>query len=358
MKGWLKAVATVAAIIGSIAVLGAIRAERQRDPVPTQRDLRLQQGVPVEVAPVEQRALLRRIRLFGTVAGERQAEVIVTTPNILQRVRVAVGDEVRAGQQVASMRDTALSPLGFRYTPLKAQHEAAQADLARVQALHAEGGVTDQQLEHARAMADAAAADYEAAVASIHITAPVSGTVTRIDFRPGEMVPNDRPLMQIAAIDTVVVDLMAESSDVALIAEGQEVAVTAAALPGRTFTGRVVERSMGSYPVINQFRVRIAIPNPDRLLLPGYPVQAEVLVRSDDGGLVVPRSAIVDHDGQPVVWAVGDDGTARMVPVTPGFADDRHQVVSGDLASTDRVVSLGAERVPADGARLIVIDEG
>lgn len=357
MKGWMRAVAAVGLALVLIGTLRVLRAEREHSAVPTQADLQAMNGVPVETDEVDRGQLAQRVRLFGVLEGAHQSEIIVATPNLLQRVHVDVGDEVRNGSHLASMRDVALSPLGFRHQPLKAQHEAAQADLARIESLHDEGAVTDQQVEHARAMANAARADYESAVASIRITSPIAGTVTRIDYREGEMVPNDRPLMQVADIDTVMVDLMAESVDVAVIEEGQEVSVTTLALPDRTFTGSVVERSMAAYPVINQFRVRVAVPNPDHLLLPGYPVQAEVIARSDADTLLVPADALTEWDGKPAVWTVAPDGTSVIVPVHPGQRSAEQVAVTGDLAEGQVVVTMGKDHIAGPGAPLTVVGQ-
>lgn len=357
MKGWAKAIGLLITALLVIVSLRVIRAEKERDPAPTQTDLQAMHGIPVETAKVEQGQLTRRIRLFGTLEGEQQAEVISASPNVLQRVHVSVGDDVREGQVLASMRDVALSPLGFRYEPLKAQYEATRADLDRIRSLHEQGAVTDQQLQHVQARTDAARSDYEAAIAAIRIASPIGGTVTRIDFREGQMVPNDRPLMQVAAIDTLMVELMAESVDVAAIAAGQSVELRTTALPDRTFVGTVSERSMAAYPVTNQFRVRVTVPNPDHLLLPGYPVEAEVLAVSDAEQVLVPAAAVREWQGSPAVWVVEADGTARSVRVETGPDDGERIAVTSDLSPGDRVVTLGGDHIAAEGAALRVIQE-
>ena len=357
MRGWLRALACLAVALMMIVALRVIRAEREAAPAPTQADLQAMHGVPVEVGEVTRGKLIQRIRLFGTIEGERQAEVIAATPNVLQRIHVEVGDEVHTGQVLASMRDLALSPLGFRHEPLRAQYDATRADLERIASLHGQGAVTDQQLEHAQAMTDAARADYEAAVAAIRIPSPITGTVTRIDFREGEMVPNDRPLMQVALIDTVMVELMAESVDVPAIEMGQSVEVRTTALPDRTFSGVVVERSLAAYPVINQFRVLVSIPNDGHLLLPGFPVDAEILAGTEDEALLVPTDALTERDGRPTVWVVGEASAARPVPVEPGRTDGERVAVSGDLAPGDRVATLGREHILREGAPLRVIEQ-
>lgn len=356
MKGWLKAIGLVGAALAAITVIGVLRAEREKAPVPTQRDLDRAQGVPVEIAAVERTEVARQIRLFGTLEGREQAEVIVATPNLLRKVHVEVGQEVRRGQLLASMSDTALSPMGFRVGPLTAQYEAAQADLERVEALHAEGGVTDQQLEHARAQFDAARADYESALASIRITAPIAGTVTRVDYRAGDMVPNDRPLLQVADIEAVVAELMAESVDVASIEVGQAVEVRTAALPGRVFRGTVTERAMGAYPVLNQFRVRVEVPNAGHELLPGYPVEVTVQAGAGEPVLAVPRGAVVGGEDGAAVWVAGEGDVARRVPVVTGVFDDHRIEVLGELDEGDRVVTNGQVRIEGDGTRLLVLD--
>ena len=356
MKSWAKYVILVVGFCISVFVLGALGAEKVTTPVPTQRDMRREVGVPVETAAVAMGQLHRPIRLFGMIEGVEQAEIISTSPNILEKLHVSVGDEVRRGKVLASMRDLSVSPMTFRHQPLKAQWEATEADLARVETLFEEGAVTQQQVDHARAQAKATRADYEAAVNSIRITTPLSGVVTRIDYRPGEMVPNDRPLMQVAVIDTVAVELMVEANDVAWIDEGQVVDITAAALPGREFKGVVVERSLGAYPVINQFRVRVEIPNEGHELLPGYPVTANVLVSSSEQSLLVPARALVGHDGQAAVW-LAKDGHAQLSKVVVGLTDGEHAAIAGDVTAGDRVVVLGKETIPEDGAPLIIVSE-
>ena len=162
--------------------------------------------------------------------------------------------------------------------------------------------------------------------------------------------------MQVAAIDQVALELMVESSDVAHIREGHEVEVSCGALADRIFRGQVFERSLGAYPVINQFRVRVMIGNPDRLLLPGYPVQAEVRIASEDDALVVPRRAVFSHgEGGSALWRLGADGAAVLCPVEIGVSTDEEHAVSGELAAGDRVVTLGGNRIPAEGGRLVVV---
>ncbi len=356
MKGWFRALLF---FVGCLVIFGSLRILRAQShdaPTLSQQELQLEHGVPVELTTAELRPVTRAIALYGTAQGVEQAEVVVTSPNILERLHVAVGDSVARGQRLATMRTVSLSPLGYPYEPLEVQHEALQAELERIRPLHEQGAITDQQMDELQARADAAEAQLDSAKAAVFITAPIAGTVTRIDYRPGQMVPNDRPLMQVARIDPMVVELMAEAVDVAQIEAGQAVQLRATALPGRLLMGSVVERSLGAYPVINQFRVRVELPNADRAVLPGFPVEATVLTGSAEPVLAVPRRALVEGERDPVVWVVGDDRTAQPVAVRTGAQDDRWVAVSGELQAGDRVVTLGQDQLTRPGQAVVVVE--
>lgn len=355
MKGFLRALALVILAVLALVVLRLVRAEADPPPVLTQRDLHLVQGVPVETALVEERVVQRRVRAFGTARGLHQAEVVVPSPNVLERLQVQVGQEVRAGQTLATMRAVAMSPLGYPYEPLRAKHEAAQADLARYEALFEQEAISGQQLDHARAQARAAQADWEAARTAVQVPSPISGVVTRIDFRQGEVVPNDRPLAQVAVLDPVEVDLMVEPGDVALVYEGLPVELRSSALPGQVLQGEVVERALAAHPRLGQFRVEVQAPNPEHLLLPGFPVEATLVLGEAEPGLAIPASALTEREGVTGVWVVRE-GRAHWVLVQVGLSDGGHALVSGELGAGEAVVTLGAGDLREEGQQVLAVD--
>ncbi len=356
MRAWFRALLFLFACLAVFAALRVLRAQSHQAPTPSQQDLQREHGVPVEVAPAVMRPVRARLALYGTAQGAQQAEVVVSSPNILEQLHVQVGEQVRRGQRLATMRTISLSPLGYPYEPLEVQHQSLQAELQRMRPLFEQGAITDQQMAELQARADAASAQLDSAEAAVFITAPIAGTVTRIDFRPGQMVPNDRPLLQVARIDPVAVELMVEAVDVAVIQQGMAVELGSPALPGRRFEGTVVERSLGAYPVINQFRLRVEVPNPEGALLPGYPVEATVLVGGDEPVLAVPRRALIEEDEGVYLWAVDAQDAARRVAVRPGLHDGRWIAVQGDLQPGDRVVTLGQQQITRGGQALLVVE--
>ncbi len=356
MKNWWRPLGMLLLCLLGFVSLRLLRAEREQEPVPTQTDTRERFGVPVEAVRVRTTPVQRRLRLYGTVRGAEQSEIFIPTPNILERLHVEMGQDVRAGQLLATMRPLATSPLGYPYQPLKVKNDTLQADLERYQELYAKGALTEQQMDHARAQADAAEADFMAAKAAVKVSSPIAGTVTRIDFHAGEWVPSAQPLMQVARIDQLIVDFMAEPSDAALISARQLVNVTSSALPSLRFQGEVTERAMAAHPVLNQFRVRVLVENPERQLLPGFPVRADILLGSADPVLAVPARAMLQRDGKRGVWLVGPENRAYFKELGTGTSNDQLVAIDGDISQGDLVVSLGKEDISRDGQLLLVVD--
>jgi multidrug efflux system membrane fusion protein len=118
----------------------------------------------------------------------------------------------------------------------------------------------------------------------------------------------------------------------------------------------VVERSLGAYPVLGQFPVRVEVANPDHALLPGFPVEATVEVEVAADALLVPREALVEGDAAraPAVW-VADGAGARRAEVRAGPTDGRVVAVEGDLREGDLVVTLGRADLRRDGQRILVV---
>lgn len=159
-------------------------------------------------------------------------------------------------------------------------------------------------------------------------------------------------------VDTSALGLIADvdETDVLLVAPGVRAQVELDAAPGASYAATV-----GSIDVLPTASARGGVAYRARLTLgdghyadgrvaptprPGMSAVAHLAVREARDAVTVPAAAVVRADGHDAVWVVRD-GKAVRVPVTLGVqGPDRVQVVSG-LATGDRVVVRGADRVRA-----------
>jgi HlyD family secretion protein len=346
--------------------------------------------VDVDVAAVTRRATFKSTAsASGEIVATRYADIGSSAMGKIVSLPVAEGDRVRAGQLLAridpvqaqseaSGAAAQLAALEAEQAAAAEQIRAAASDLAAAEArardaeqqfarareLRDQGLVPLSEFDTARAAAEAGAAQVSAAraavdrarqaaeassrrvaqaraqvvrasdvVAKTSILSPIDGTVTRLRVREGEMVVvgiQNQPgttLMTISDLSAIDAEVKAAEADVLRISLGQPATVTLEALPGRRFSGKVVEIGASALPITGagaaarEFRVVVRLDTPDPLLRPGLTCDAEIVVSERRNVMTVPlQSVVLRRNGegdQSGVFIVSDE-QARFTPVTPG----------------------------------------
>ncbi len=314
----------------------------------------------IETRPVRRDFVDAEVRLVGHVdyAESRYRKITAWASGRLDTLFVATtGETVAAGQPLVSI-----------YSP---ELLSAQTELLSAAAAARTTGTSDALAETTRRTLDAARdrlrqwgltpaqiADIErsdVATEHLRILAPVSGVVVEKDALEGTYVRTGENLYTIADLSRVWVELEAFESDLPFLRVGQPAAFTLEALPGRSFTGRVVFID----PVLDRrtrtATVRLESENTRRDLKPGMFVRATVAAALDAAGrplldtagaeapLVVPATAPLLTGRRAVVY-VREPGdaprfTGREVVLGPR-AGDHYLVVSG-LDEGEQVVVRG-----------------
>ncbi|HEX4234066.1 MAG TPA: efflux RND transporter periplasmic adaptor subunit [Caldimonas sp.] len=98
-------------------------------------------------------------------------------------------------------------------------------------------------------------------------------------------------------------------------------------------------------------KAKARFPNADNALFPNQFVNVRLLLRSIDGAVVIPVTAIRNGPNGDFVYVVGDDRTVSVRPVTRGIATTDVVAVTKGLAVGERVVTEGGDRL-REGARV------
>lgn len=120
------------------------------------------------------------------------------------------------------------------------------------------------------------------------IDAKRGGTITSIDVREGEYIQTGQPLLTIADLSHLWLDLQAYESQLAQIRWGQRVRFSVESHPGELFQGRVSFIDPTIDPVTRTAAVRVAVENPSASLKPGMFASAAITATLGAGGLAVP----------------------------------------------------------------------
>ena len=179
------------------------------------------------------------------------------------------------------------------------------------------------------------------------ITAPIGGTITRLDVELGEMVVmgvQNQPgtiLMTISDLSTINAEVKVAEADVMRLAVGQPANVTLEALTGQRFAGRVIEIGASALPQVGaqsarEFRVKIELDRSDIPLRPGLTCDAEIVAADKRNILVVPLQSVAVRDGKPGVFAIAGD-LVRFTPVTTGIIGGLQIEIEGVPEGTEIV---------------------
>jgi membrane fusion protein, multidrug efflux system len=301
------------------------------------------EAVPVEVVAANRRAIAASYT--GTAALEPLAEsqVVAKTSGVALAVLAEEGQFVRAGQTLVRLDPDRAR---LQLAQANAQLRKLEANFARSQQLARQQLVSaadhDQlryDLENARAVAHMASLELSYA----DVKAPISGVVASRSIKTGNFVQINTPIIRIVDTSRLEAVLNVPERELATLRPGQEVKLQADALPGRTFSGVVARVA----PVVDSgsgtFRVICAFDGGDGEgggLQPGMFGRISISHDQRADALVVPRTALLEDEGEPALFVVRD-GKASRVPVKLGYAEGQWVEVRDGIAPGARVVTAG-----------------
>ena len=173
------------------------------------------------------------------------------------------------------------------------------------------------------------------------ITAPISGTIIEKDAKVGDAVKAGDTLCIVYDLSYLEMNINVDELQISSISVGQQVQITADAVPDKTYVGTVTRVSMkgASNGGTTTYPVSIRIDDTDGLR-PGMNANAEIVVAEAKNALVVPNAAVVR--GSYVLVTKDSPSAANAdtameapegfvyVPVKTGVSDDDYtQIVSG-----------------------------
>ncbi|MCW3099490.1 MAG: family efflux transporter, subunit, partial [Chthonomonadaceae bacterium] len=97
--------------------------------------------------------------------------------------------------------------------------------------------------------------------------------------------------------------------------------------------------------------VRIVVYNAGSSLRVGGYALAEIVLKTDSHAVVVPKQAVLAHDGKSVVFVVGKDDVAHQKEVTLGPERNGFVAITEGLTADTRIVNLGGYEL-AEGAKV------
>jgi len=328
----------------------------------------------VTVAVLDAKPVTLRRELPGRTSAWLVAEVRPQVSGVIEKRLFTEGERVEAGQPLYQIEDAAYRAAA---NSARAQLKRAEATLvaARLTArrtgeLVEVSAVSKQDHDNAVAALGQAEADVGAARAALEaanvtlgyarITSPISGRIGRSSVTQGALVTANQPqaLATVQQLDPIYVDVTQSSAELLelrrSLAEGrleqaeEAMPVTILLEDGSEFphAGTLKFSEVAVDPATGSYALRIEVPNPDHVLMPGMYVRAVLAagVRSD--AVLVPQRGIArDPKGNTSALVVNAQGVVEQRPVVVSRTIGDQWLVESGLAAGDRVVVEGLQKI-------------
>jgi membrane fusion protein (multidrug efflux system) len=124
------------------------------------------------------------------------------------------------------------------------------------------------------------------------------------------------------------------------------------------FTGKITFADPNYNPQTGTFLIRATVDNPKGVLRPNQYVRARLKGAVRPNGILVPQRAVQQGAKGHFAWVINKEGKAELRPLVVGDWYGDNWFVAEGLASGDRVVVDGGQRLSAGAAVVITQVDG
>lgn len=312
-------------------------------------DAAAMQAAGIRVQALAPSAIGGQLRAPGEVLDNAYGTTLITprVAALVVRRHAKLGDEMRGGAPLATLASVDVSDA-------QAELRIAEQEWRRVSALGTEA-VSGRRIGEARIAVDRARAKAQAyglpgtssggVNGQFTLSAPHAGRITEDDFVVGERIEPGRALYRLVDESTVWVDARLPPGRVPDLKPGAEATIVAG---GERITGKVLRTSHRTSESTRNAVVRIEVPNENDRLHGGDFVDVYLDAgNGDTSRLSVPTTALVQMQGDTVVFRQNTASAFEAVPVRTGAVVGDVTTIEEGLKPGDRVVVEGAFAVKA-----------
>lgn len=296
--------------------------------------------IPVEVMDVSRGTISAYYSNTATLEAVDEASVVSKVRGIVQQIMVEEGDYVRAGQIIAKIEDDQYRIEAER---AKATMDRMYNDFQRNAELFDKELISAEVYENSRFEYESQKSAYELAELNYQytsITSPISGVVSERLIKVGNMIGTDQQVFQVTDFDPIQAILYIPEHERSKIRVGQRTELTADAIPGTMFFGRVERISPTIDPSTGTFKVTVYMDQGQEELRPGMFGRVKIVYDTRENTKMIPKAAIISEDEIQSVFVIKDSLAFRKV-IRTGYVNGTNIEVIDGLNDGEIVVTTG-----------------
>jgi RND family efflux transporter MFP subunit len=288
---------------------------------------------------------------YGQAKSARTQDVTSYVREVVQTVHVQVGDAVKAGQTVVSLRKTDYTA---NAQASRTGYEEARLNYKRLQELSKKGGIAQSEVDRAYAAMKALEASDQSSRSTLQKTemkASIDGVIAARNVEPGEVAEVGKSLISIVNPSDMEAQLMVSKKDIHNINKKTRVDLLVDGAASKGWVKRIspeAQHGSGLYPVVVGL-------SPESGILPGAYLEGRFLVEQKKDAIVIPSDTVMYRGEKKFVYVADDasDGIlrAKLTEIRTGEGRNGRIIVTSGLEAGDRLIVSG-NRTLFDGASI------
>jgi membrane fusion protein, multidrug efflux system len=247
------------------------------------------------------------------------APLAAPSAGVVTKVNVVEGQQVHQGDMLVELNSGT------------ATAENAEQEAERQKKLYAQQNTSLKNLQ-----------DAEAQLALLQVTAPLSGTVVRVNVQPGQAVDSTTVVAEVMDLNRLAVSAEIPAAEADDLKAGEEVQALSEPPVTTTlsFVSPAVDKNSGT------ILIRALLPAGSGLR-PGQFIPLRIVTAVRTNCLAVPgESVVTDENGKSVI-ALVKNGEATQMPVQTGLRENGLvEIAAPEIKAGDVVVTVGAYGLP------------
>lgn len=307
--------------------------------------------IPVETYVIDTTHSSISHTYVGEVEENSTISLNFTAGGTIEHVFVHEGQQVKKGQLLASIDKQNAENA---YKAAKATLDQAEDGYKRLKQVYEQGSVAEVKwiemntnLEKARSMEAIASKQLH----DCDLYAPCSGFIGSCNAKVGENALPGQQMITLLDVDRVHVSFTVPENEISSIELGRKGMISIAALGNALYEGEISDRSLTANKISHSYKVKIALENKQKLIMPGM-VCKVYLDEQNDSGYVIPANAIQTRPDGLSVW-ICKNGTAQRRYISARQYIKNGILVRNGLNLNDTIITSGYQKL-FDGAKIII----
>ncbi|RXR24499.1 efflux RND transporter periplasmic adaptor subunit [Flavobacterium stagni] len=283
-----------------------------------------------QFAKVESQQLKNELRFFGKISADKNKmiEVYPVVGGNVEKVYVELGDYVKKGQIMATIRSTEAAGYEKDLQDARSQVLVAKNALKVAQEMFEGKLVTEKEVLQAKSDLSVAQSQlnrmqqtykiYNLKPGSIYqVVAPISGYVIQKNINQDMQLRSDRTdnIFDVADTNDVWAIANVNESDINQVGLGMDASVSTLSNPDKKFSGKVDKIFKVIDPETNAMNIRVVLNNSASLLVPESKATINVSYKENKSMLAIPASALIFDNNKNYVMVYKSKTNLETRPV-------------------------------------------